>query len=152
MEPVNWFMNVVTQHYFDFNGRARRAEFWWFILVYVIGAILVSAVGGLIGLRQPLSLLYSLGLLAPHLGVTIRRLHDTNRTGWLVLIAWVPGIVWEILVAGAVMMGSFVGVAMISGLFGLIFLAGVIVLIYFLAQPGTAGSNDYGPDPKAGLA
>ena len=90
MEPINWFMKVVTQHYFDFNGRARRAEFWWYILVYIIIAIIVNVIDGIVHLNGLLGGLLSLALLLPNLGVAVRRLHDTNRSGWWILIAFVP--------------------------------------------------------------
>ena len=121
MEPINWFMMVVTQHYFDFNGRARRAEFWWFSLVYFVLYLAVYIFGSILHLGQVLGSLVSLALLLPSLGVGVRRLHDTDKTGWLILIGIIPIVGW-------------------------------IALIYFYVQPGTSGSNQYGPDPKAGLA
>lgn len=90
MEPINWFMKVVTQHYFDFNGRARRAEFWWFVLVNVIIAIILNVIGSILHLGQLLGGLYNLAVLLPSLGVGVRRLHDINRSGWWILIAFVP--------------------------------------------------------------
>lgn len=90
MEPINWFMKVVTQHYFDFNGRARRAEFWWYIVVYMVLAIIVNVIDSMVHLGGLLGGLLSLALLLPNLGVAVRRLHDTNRSGWWILIALVP--------------------------------------------------------------
>jgi len=84
MEPINWFMKVVTQHYFDFNGRARRAEFWWFYLVYIILAIIVNVIGGVVHLNF-LGGILELALLLPTLGVAVRRYHDTNHSGWWIL-------------------------------------------------------------------
>jgi uncharacterized membrane protein YhaH (DUF805 family) len=103
MEPINWFMKVVTQHYFDFNGRARRAEFWWYILVYVILAIIVNVIDSVVHLNGLLGGLLGLALLLPNLGVWVRRLHDTNRSGWWILIGLVPlvGIVLLIIWAAA---------------------------------------------------
>ncbi|HXC55683.1 MAG TPA: DUF805 domain-containing protein [Rhizomicrobium sp.] len=90
MEPINWFMKVVTQHYFDFNGRARRAEFWWYILVYLIIAIVLNVIDGMVHLNGILGGLFGLALLLPSLGVMVRRLHDTNRSGWWYFIILVP--------------------------------------------------------------
>ncbi|MBV9044821.1 MAG: DUF805 domain-containing protein [Alphaproteobacteria bacterium] len=84
---MNWFMKVVTQHYFDFNGRARRAEFWWYILVYLIIGIILNVIQSMLHLGTILSGLFSLALLLPSLGVQVRRLHDTNHSGWWWLIA-----------------------------------------------------------------
>ncbi|MEU7842447.1 DUF805 domain-containing protein [Micromonospora sp. NPDC049114] len=87
----------VFSQYVGFTGRARRSEYWWFalfsILVGIVAAILDSALGltfvdgstsGVIGL------IASLVLLLPTLAVAVRRLHDTDRTGWWVLIGLVP--------------------------------------------------------------
>jgi uncharacterized membrane protein YhaH (DUF805 family) len=90
MEPINWFMKVVTQHYFDFNGRARRAEFWWYVLVNIIIAIILNVISSILHLGQLLGGLYNLAVLLPSLGVGVRRLHDINRSGWWILIAFVP--------------------------------------------------------------
>jgi uncharacterized membrane protein YhaH (DUF805 family) len=90
--PVHWYTDVIRR-YADFDGRSGRPEFWWFALwnvaitlvIYIVGiAILGSTTGGL------LADLYGLLLLLPSLGVEIRRLHDTNKTGWWILIAFIP--------------------------------------------------------------
>ncbi len=94
MEPINWFMKVVTQHYFDFNGRARRAEFWWFILVYIIIEIILSVIGNVAHLGQILVSIFQLALLLPSLGVGVRRMHDTNRSGWWILLPIVNIVFW----------------------------------------------------------
>jgi uncharacterized membrane protein YhaH (DUF805 family) len=152
MEPINWFMNVVTQHYFDFNGRARRAEFWWYMLVYVIGDVVLYVLGSIIHLGSGLTSLYGLALFLPTLGVSVRRLHDTNRTGWLVLIAAVPIVISWILGILALMMGMLFGALFLVSALNFLALIAAIVLIVFYAQPGTVGDNQYGSDPKAGLA
>ncbi len=90
MEPINWFMKVVTQHYFDFNGRARRAEFWWYILVNFIIAIVLNVIDGMLHLGGILGGLFAVALLLPSLGVMVRRLHDTGRSGWWYFIVLVP--------------------------------------------------------------
>jgi len=121
MEIVTWFQKVVTQHYFDFNGRARRSEFWYYTLCYFIIAIALSILDGMLGFANMLASLLALALLLPSLGVGVRRLHDIDRSGWWILIGLIPLVGW-------------------------------IVLIYWYAQPGTAGSNQFGADPKAGTA
>lgn len=90
MEPINWFMKVLTNHYFDFNGRARRAEFWWFILVVMVISIVLNVLDSMVHLGGILGGLFSLAILLPELGVMVRRLHDTNRSGWWLFIALVP--------------------------------------------------------------
>ncbi|MEI9886822.1 MAG: DUF805 domain-containing protein [Rhizomicrobium sp.] len=94
MEPINWFMKVVTQHYFDFNGRARRAEFWWFVLVYVIIVVILNVIGSILHLGQILTSLFQLATLLPYLGVAVRRMHDTGRSGWWILLPIVNIVFW----------------------------------------------------------
>jgi|SRR5579872_5165233 len=74
--------------YVDFNGRAGKAEFWWFVLFYVVCDIVLSIVGSII--HVPAISLLILGLFLPYLGVAVRRLHDTNRSGWMLLIGLIP--------------------------------------------------------------
>ncbi|WP_133407643.1 DUF805 domain-containing protein [Parashewanella tropica] len=83
--------------YADFTGRARRQEFWMFVLVYVILSIVVSVVDMLLG-TWVLGTIFSLALLIPSLAVTARRLHDTGRTGWWQLLMFIPLIGWIILI------------------------------------------------------
>jgi uncharacterized membrane protein YhaH (DUF805 family) len=75
-------IKTVLTKYADFNGRARRSEFWWWFLAVVIVDIVTRALG--VGV---LSLLISLAILVPNLAVGSRRLHDTGKSGWLQLIA-----------------------------------------------------------------
>lgn len=123
---MNWYLKVLKQ-YADFEGRARRTEYWMFTLINTIIALLLysllfigifaestvlSSIGGI------LYLLYALATFLPSLGVGVRRLHDTNKSGWMILIAFIPII-------------------------------GAIWLIVLFATEGDKGDNPYGPDPKA---
>ena len=83
----------VLKKYAVFTGRARRKEYWLFFLVNTIISILIGAVLGVIGLEElamPVGIIYALVMLLPNLGVTFRRLHDTGRSGWWLLILLVP--------------------------------------------------------------
>ena len=75
---------VLTKKYADFSGRARRSEFWWFALFNAIGSPI-------------LGLIVSLALLLPGLAVAARRLHDTGRSGWWLLLIFVIVIGWIVL-------------------------------------------------------
>ena len=79
-----------------FDGRSRRTEYWQFILFYVIAAFVVGIVDGVIGAGGILSGLFVLGVFIPLLAVMVRRLHDTNRSGWWVLLSFLPviGQIW----------------------------------------------------------
>lgn len=122
-------VKVVLSKYVDFTGRARRSEYWWWVLFTFIVSIVTSGLDaafgtdlnddpGSTGLIQGLA---SLALFLPGLAVAIRRLHDTGRVGWWVLLAFIPLIGW-------------------------------IVLIVFFVMDSQAGANKYGPSPKRALA
>jgi uncharacterized membrane protein YhaH (DUF805 family) len=95
---IQYFMDAVTKHYFDFNGRARRAAFWYFVLVYVIIDIVLAIIQQVAHLNNILTGLLALALLLPNLGIAVRRLHDTNRSGWWILIGLIPIVGWIILI------------------------------------------------------
>jgi uncharacterized membrane protein YhaH (DUF805 family) len=76
-------------HYTDFDGRASRPAFWWWVLFGVLVAIAANILDAIIG-TVILSAIVGLGLLLPNLSVSIRRLHDIDRTGWWILIAFIP--------------------------------------------------------------
>ena len=85
---MNWYIKALKQ-YVDFSGRAQRMEFWMFTLfnfLISIGLAIIDAVLGL-GILQPI---YALAVLLPAIAVGVRRLHDTNRSGWWMLIGLVP--------------------------------------------------------------
>ncbi|WP_171112657.1 MULTISPECIES: DUF805 domain-containing protein [Streptomyces] len=86
---MHWFVEVVKK-YAVFSGRARRKEYWMYTLFYMIIAIVLAIVDATVLGSQILSLILAVGLLLPSLGVTVRRLHDTGRTGWWILIGIVP--------------------------------------------------------------
>jgi uncharacterized membrane protein YhaH (DUF805 family) len=118
--------------YAQFTGRARRSEYWMFVLLVIIIEVvyyaLMGATGGMpapgatpSGLGMVLTLIFGvamLGLLIPALAVAFRRLHDTNRSAWWLLIWLIPFL-------------------------------GALVLVVFYLLPGTEGPNKFGPDPKS---
>jgi uncharacterized membrane protein YhaH (DUF805 family) len=79
----------VLSQYVGFAGRARRSEYWWFFLFNVIVSVVFAIIDAAIG-SQILGAIVSLALLLPGIAVTLRRLHDTGRTGWWVWIALIP--------------------------------------------------------------
>ncbi|NEA66549.1 DUF805 domain-containing protein [Streptomyces sp. SID12488] len=85
---MNYFIEALKK-YAVFSGRARRKEYWMFALFYMIIAIVVVIIEAAIG-GQILSILLTVAFFLPGLGVTVRRLHDTGRSGWWVLFALVP--------------------------------------------------------------
>ncbi|MEU2154055.1 DUF805 domain-containing protein [Streptomyces sp. NPDC019396] len=86
---MHWYLDVLKK-YAVFSGRARRQEYWMFTLINVIVyAVLMGIDLGVLNLGF-IAPLYSLLVLLPALGVTIRRLHDTGRSGWFVLLGLIP--------------------------------------------------------------
>ena len=85
---MDYFLGAYKK-YADFTGRARRKEFWMFVLFYFIVSIVLGIVDSIIGF-QLLGLLFSLGSLIPSLAIGARRLHDTGRSGWWQLLYLIP--------------------------------------------------------------
>ena len=94
---MNWFL-VVLKKYATFSGRAQRAEYWWFYLIstlIIIGLSLIDQATGTLDEETGMGLLttlYSLAILIPSIAVGVRRLHDTGRSGWWLLIGLIPVI------------------------------------------------------------
>jgi uncharacterized membrane protein YhaH (DUF805 family) len=134
---IDWFKKVVFDNYANFNGRARRSEFWWFrlcsglllLIPYII--VIMASVNNFetnedlrtisTGLSASMSILVlcALLLLIPSLAVAVRRLHDTGKSGWMLLLGIIP--------------------------------FGGIALLVFYFQDGNRFTNQYGPDPNAPL-
>lgn len=86
---MNWYLDVLKK-YAVFNGRARRQEYWMFALFNIIALIIVAVVDFAIGTYPLLYAVYALAVFLPGLGVLVRRLHDTGRSGWWFLIILIP--------------------------------------------------------------
>ncbi|MFC5451064.1 DUF805 domain-containing protein [Paenibacillus aestuarii] len=86
---MEWYLKVL-QNYVGFSGRARRKEYWMFTLFSAIIGIVLTILELVVGLRSVLTGIYSLAVLLPSLAVTFRRLHDTGRSGWWILIGLIP--------------------------------------------------------------
>jgi uncharacterized membrane protein YhaH (DUF805 family) len=134
--------------YAEFNGRSRRKEYWMYVLLLVVIAVVIGIIEGILGLAQtvgpygPLSALFALATFIPSLAVGVRRLHDTDRSGWWLLIGYGPMLVAMLL---PLLGMAGVGLAMIVMIIALV---GFVVLLIFMVLEGTKGPNQYGPDPK----
>ena len=93
---MNWYLGC-WKKFAEFSGRARRQEYWMFVLFNFLVSVAVGVVDGILGTGGSLGGLYSLAVLVPSLAVAARRLHDTDRSGWWMLIALIPVIGWIVL-------------------------------------------------------
>lgn len=127
---IEWYKKALLENYANFNGRARRSEYWYFSLMNVLIIMLIVIIGLVVtvgsgseggifslGIFWVLYMLYALGTFIPSIAVLVRRLHDVGKSGWFYFIAFVPII-------------------------------GGIWLLVLLFTEGDAGPNEYGPDPK----
>ena len=160
--------------YLDFSGRARRAEYWWWMLAITACVVILGVIA--IALPEPADTLFivveTLFILAaalPTVAVTTRRLHDIGKSGWWQL-AWGPisATGWVIFWLGAILLlGSFLfavfagwgdgtaevglGIGFVFLLVGSVIALGTYIwMIAWLARQGDAGPNRFGPDPRAG--
>jgi uncharacterized membrane protein YhaH (DUF805 family) len=157
----------VLSKYATFSGRAMRSEYWWYYLFTILVSIASSVVDNVVSEVTHYDLgivgaITSLALLVPSLAVTVRRLHDTGRTGWWLLLPVIPfvamfvaGIAVVFVVAfGAGLSGAeaerptaaAMVVALIAG--GIITLAAIVTFVVFLCLDSQPGPNKYGPSPK----
>lgn len=86
---MNWYLDVLKK-YMVFEGRARRKELWMFLLFHFIILAALMILENIIGTGGIIQMLYTLGVLLPCLSVGVRRLHDTGRSGWWILIGFIP--------------------------------------------------------------
>lgn len=119
---MEWYLKVLRQ-YADFNGRARRKEYWLFALFNFLFSVLASIFDLVLNLQPPdadtgpIAGLYALVIIVPSLAVTVRRLHDVGKSGWMFFIVFIP-------------------------------IVGFFWMLYLLTLEGDAHDNEFGPDPK----
>lgn len=116
-EAVN---KALSQNYCNFNGRASRSEYWWFVLFMAIVNFAIGFVLGIFGSSETgvsiITSIVGLAFLLPGLGLCVRRLHDTGHSGWWVLLSVIP-------------------------------LANILLIVWF-CQDSYHGMNQYGPEPN----
>src|SRR5918993_1559988 len=108
---LSWYLQALKK-YAVFSSRSRRKEYWYFVLFNIIVSIVLGLIDALLGTGGPyagaglLSGIYGLAVLIPTLAVTVRRLHDIDRTGWWILIGLVPLIGGIVLLVFALLDGT----------------------------------------------
>ncbi len=120
---MNWYLDIFKYKYADFTGRARRTEYWMFMLfhflIIFVTAILMALLDDLVSIDITVFILlfYALFAFVPALALTIRRLHDTGKSGWYYLLSFIPYV-------------------------------GGIILLVFIVQDSEPGHNKWGANPK----
>lgn len=118
---MNWYLQVL-KNYAVFDGRARRKEYWMFLLFNIIFCIVAIILDNILGTAIEgfgyglFYILYGLAVLIPGIAVSVRRLHDIGESGWMILITLIPII-------------------------------GAIWFLFLMAASANPGENKYGPDP-----
>lgn len=150
----DWYKKVVFENYANFNGRARRSEYWYFTLVNLIFSIVTMSIDKMLNLEIGLNTVYGLAVFIPGLAVSFRRLHDIGKSGWILVIIYLAMIIAGVVLVGA-SLTALSGVAPSEG-FGIgVIVAGVVIfglaiwLLVMFCTNGDVGENKYGPDPKA---
>ncbi|WP_371055016.1 DUF805 domain-containing protein [Rhodosalinus sp. K401] len=155
--------------YATFSGRARRPEYWWFFLFVMLGGLVARLVdGALFGFGTPqapetriVGPLFSLAMFLPLLAAGWRRMHDTGRPGWYLLIPMLISLAILFFAGfglaarmagdgpgagpGAMMPGMGAGLAAAAAIAQL---AASILILWWLTRPSQKGPNDYGPEPR----
>ena len=94
---MDWYKKVLRS-YAVFEGRAQRKEFWMFLLFNVLVTFALHLIDAVMVHVPLLSVIYSIAILVPYIAVGVRRLHDTDRAGWWLLVSFVPIVGWLIVV------------------------------------------------------
>ncbi|MCX6173088.1 MAG: DUF805 domain-containing protein [Flavobacterium sp.] len=149
----DWYKKVVFENYFNFSGRARRSEYWYFTLVNLLFAAATAATDKVLDLKFGINTLYSLAVFIPGLAVAVRRLHDIGKTGWLLLIVYLAIIACAVslVVTGIATIGGSFSAGMGIGIIlpVIIILALAVWMLVLFCTNGDKGKNKYGPDPKS---
>jgi uncharacterized membrane protein YhaH (DUF805 family) len=120
---MEWYLKVL-KNYANFEGRARRKEYWMFVLFHAIFCCVAVFIDFQLGSALetgflPVTIVYALALIIPSIAVVVRRLHDIGKSGWMYLVGFIPVI-------------------------------GGIWILILMVTDGTPGPNEYGPNPKEG--
>lgn len=138
--------------YADFSGRARRSEYWFWVLFNLIVSFAVNIFSSMLG-SSTLSLIVVVALLIPSISVTVRRLHDIGKSGWYYLLLVVPIVLmffllFTYLFTFDIHYGGSSSILYIMGLLEIASLILAIIFIIWLAKDSQPGMNKYGPNPK----
>lgn len=156
MDFASSVRTCLVEKYATFGGRASRSEYWWFVLAYVVAAFIVGWIATATGLYI-LQWMFMLALLSPGLAAGFRRLQDTGRPGWYVLIPAGLSLFGMIFAPDPVQMDAsgmpmampHAGTTIFFGLLAIVQLVLVVIFIWWLTRPSQPETNSYGPPPQA---
>ena len=146
-----WYIKALKK-YAVFEGRARRKEFWYFVEVYFIIRIVLRLIDAAVGSYHAASDtglfdgLFVMAMLTPSIAVTVRRLHDTGRSGWWALLMLPIGIAFTVgvdnLTSGGTSESDLIAIMLMVGM------VGIVVLFVFMVMDSNLNDNQFGPNPK----
>jgi uncharacterized membrane protein YhaH (DUF805 family) len=168
---MGFFQAIKTclRKYLAFSGRASRPEYWWFALFVVLGTVVFSLIDSAVfgtgpEAGSPLASAFQLAMFVPLLAAGWRRLQDSGRPGWWILLPMLASIVFIVGLLGGVMVFAGIeragadaetlrGPAALLGVTGMT-IAGIVqlvlavLMIWWLTRPSEAAENVYGPQPS----
>jgi uncharacterized membrane protein YhaH (DUF805 family) len=129
---------ICLRRFFAFGGRARRSEFWYWVLFYMLANMALTIVDLIVvGISTgPFSTFITIALLPPTIAALARRLHDTDRSAWWILLPIAP--IPVLIVTASPLLAVFAAATI---------LVGFVLVLLMAAAPGTAGPNRFGPEP-----
>ena len=150
MDFMTAVRTVLTERYAKFEGRASRSEYWWFFLAILIGSVITQMIW------WPLYAIFALAILCPALAVGWRRLQDTGRPGWYIVIPFGLSLLNTLLAPTmpdetAMAQGELpsIGAVALSGALGIVSLVIFLLYLWWLTRPSDPEPNQYGPPPAA---
>jgi uncharacterized membrane protein YhaH (DUF805 family) len=131
--PIEYYI-LAFQKYAQFSGRSTRNEYWWFYLVTFAVSVLAGRLDSILSIPfLSISNIYFLAIIIPTLSVSVRRLHDVDKSGWLILLPLLP--IAFFLLPPSIILAIFVLI--------------IIIWLFILTiRDSTPGANKYGPNPK----
>ncbi len=142
----------LTEKYAKFEGRASRSEYWWFFLAYIIIMLIAGVIGWIV------QLVALLALIVPMIAVGWRRLQDTGKPGWYILIPVGLSLLFSFFIPSMPSVGPdglpmgempSTGGMMVGGVLGIIQLVVGLLFLWWLTRPSDPEANEYGPPPAA---
>lgn len=160
MDFTQAIKTCLVEKYACFTGRARRSEFWYFSLFSFVASLIVTGLAFIPIIGSIINIVFCFGIIIPSLSVTTRRLHDTGRSGWHIVISYVIAVIAIILMFSGVGLENIINpervdyatmnmpLLIVGFILYLIATIYSIVIFVFELMDSNPGENKYGPNPK----